>query len=326
MLPVVDLLMFAATAKHHFVAIHAHIRMRCLHLVRPFIGIPENLMLIMRTTGALISGSSVLSVLEPCSTWKPNDLDIYVPRGYHRTIIKLFELEGFVVTSGRQHLSSLASTAVALDYTGGGIAFIIKMAKDSRLVDIVVSQQGQPPFYCIARFHSTAVMNFISADGLFSAYPILTNSGISLANKIPHASAPDRPTAKLIIAYNKYRERGYNICNIPDIASLANLSPNVRSHLPHNCKYSYSCPQTLRSTFDRGCMFSPFSKVDRTEVLQSGIPKHGLYRQEMGVAWCIGAEPCDRNVPILCPFVSFKTPNVRLVLVLHLVCWLIYHI
>lgn len=296
--------MFAATSKRHFIAVHRHIRLRCLHLIRPFIAMPENLLLIMRITGALISGSSVLTVLEPCGNWKPNDLDIYVPRGFHHTIVKLFELDGFVVTSGQQNLLFATQTTIVPDYTGSGIAFVIKLAKDGRFVDIVVSQQGRPPFTCIARFHSTAVMNFISADGIFSAYPCLTHSGISLANKIPHASAPNQPTPRLIVAYKKYQERGYNICNIPDIASLASLFPNIKPNLPHNCKHSYSCPQTLRSTFDDGCMFVAFAVGQRSEVLQHGIPKHGLYRQERGVAWCIGAEPCDGNLPVLCPFIS----------------------
>ena len=273
-------------------------------------------LLTMRITGALISGSSVLSILKPRSNWNPNDFDIYVPLGYHFILIKLFELDGFVVTGGQQYPSSAFSTAIEPSYAGSGIAFIIKMVKDKLIVDVVVSQQGHLPFYCIAKFHSTAIMNFISVDGLFSAYPSLTNAGILMASKIPHASDPNQPTAKLIVAYNKYQERGYKICNIPNIPGLANLFPNVKPNLPHNCKHSYSCPQTLWSTFDDGCMFFPLSHNRRTEVLQPGFPSHGLYRQERGVAWCIGGEHCDGNSPTLCPFVSWKTDNVSLILLL----------
>ncbi|KIO10314.1 hypothetical protein M404DRAFT_92271, partial [Pisolithus tinctorius Marx 270] len=61
------------------------------------------------------------------------------------------------------------------------IASVITWAKGNHHIDIIVSNTDvvvSPIF----QFHSTVVMNFVSADHIFCAYPTLTLWGLSILN------------------------------------------------------------------------------------------------------------------------------------------------
>jgi hypothetical protein len=138
---------------------------------------------------------------------------------------------------------------------------------DSR-INIIVSAHVSP-IVPIFYFHSTVVTNFISAYGFFSTYTLLTEAYRGLTN--PNAFAPLQGlTPKIQGCLQKYTDRGFDIqynsitWGIADAASAEIVVEE--GEVPHDCHHGYMCPHTVRTTFDRSCMFIPFHTVEYTKT------------------------------------------------------------
>lgn len=107
-----------------------------------------------------------------------------------------------------------------------------------------MSVKGTNATTVIFSFHSTVVMNFISAYSIFSAYPQLTLDKCGLIN------TPYKPTSRCLVALKKYKKCGFSI--------KANLTawPEFDDHV---CMKVYSCSMTVQDLYDQGALFIPFS-------------------------------------------------------------------
>lgn len=115
---------------------------------------------------AVISGSLALYMFNLVQNWQPNDMDLYVPRQQANRVKLRLRAMGFVPVSG---------TAVMHQYRRvNTIASVTKLTNGDRTID-VIELWSRTPFAPIFKFHLTAVMNFVSSKGFFSAYPALTN-------------------------------------------------------------------------------------------------------------------------------------------------------
>ncbi|KAI6148100.1 hypothetical protein BKA82DRAFT_74516, partial [Pisolithus tinctorius] len=97
--------------------------------------------------------------------WHPTNLNNYVPFQSQSLIAHLLVGQGY-------HLEQPASVDVAV-YVGSSIHSVLTFLKGHYKIDIIVSVNVAliaPVF----QFHTTAVMNFVSADCIFCAYPSLT--------------------------------------------------------------------------------------------------------------------------------------------------------
>ncbi|KIO11585.1 hypothetical protein M404DRAFT_126231 [Pisolithus tinctorius Marx 270] len=143
-------------------------------IATPFFKDPDILPHILRMCDAVISGSTALHLLLPENTteWTPTDLNIYVPEHCYPHLRILLKHQCYKIL--RKH----KTTAI---YSQSAIASVITWVKGNRHIDIVVSNTdvAVSPIF---QFHSTAVMNFISADHIFCAYPALTLQGLSILN------------------------------------------------------------------------------------------------------------------------------------------------
>ncbi|KAI6157452.1 hypothetical protein BKA82DRAFT_48178, partial [Pisolithus tinctorius] len=119
---------------------------------------------ILHMCDAVVSGSTALHVLLPENTmdWTPTDLDIYVPKHCY------------------PHLRILTHQTTPI-YSQSTITFIVAWGKGNCHIDVVVTNT-EVAVSPIFQFHSTAVMNFITADHIFCAYPALTLHGLSIVN------------------------------------------------------------------------------------------------------------------------------------------------
>ena len=144
-----------------------------------------------------------------------------------------------------------------------------------RTIEIIVSKT-ESTCTPIFQFHSTAVMNFFNADGIFCAYPNHTLAYLSMVN--PGRVYCDTFQLDNMDALRKYENRGFTYVPWP------NESTN-------DGKTSYES----RTLSDTSCMFI---KTMKTPSIKSS--------QVIDVEWCLGG-----RVSTLSP--AFVYPRARIV-------------
>jgi hypothetical protein len=293
----------AATSRAHYVIVHRHIYHRLTTMLRPLFSNVQEFMAVLASTETVISGSQTLHFMMPPynHSWAPADMDMYTSLKGYEELIKYMGHKGYkMISDGKQKQS---------DYTTGrgigGIQFVTTMIRGDSRIDIIVSARISP-IVPIFHFHSTVVTNFISAHGFFSAYPLLTEAYRGLIN--PNAFAPlQGPTHKIQGCIQKYSERGFDIrynSIVWGIADAASAEIVVKEgEVPHDCHRSYMCPHTVRTTFDRSCMFIPFHTVKYMEMRKEKKHVHRTYRGRYGITWNIGGPSCDDTYDTMRPFV-----------------------
>jgi hypothetical protein len=298
----------AATSKTYNYIVHRHIYDRLTTTIQPFFGQVTKCLTVLASTNTVISGSQALHFMMPPyeHNWGPADMDLYTSmEGYENLIAYMKSLGYGMVTNGaagKQHRD------YATEGNFGGIRFVTTMKKDGRQVDIIVSARTSP-ISPIFYFHSTIVTNFISAHGIFSAYPRLTEMYRGLVNPIAYAPRP-KPTPKILGCMQKYRERGFEIrynttsWAISDATKAGNTIKE--GMIPHDCHRSYMCPHTVRTTFDNSCMFVPFRTVEYMTKSREKKATHQAYKGRYRITWNIGGPSCDDTYDTMRSFVVSK--------------------
>jgi hypothetical protein len=145
-------------------------------------------------TRAIISGSVPVVALTGL-TFKPNDVDIYVPPSSELDMERVILEMDFTcdIESGTRYPEVL------------GIRTIKWFSKGKFKINLLVAMT-ENPLVALFRFHSTVVMNFISYLGLYCAYPDLTLHKMSIAN--PKYIMDMRTLPRTLGCINRYRERG----------------------------------------------------------------------------------------------------------------------
>ncbi|KIJ13584.1 hypothetical protein PAXINDRAFT_80848 [Paxillus involutus ATCC 200175] len=75
------------------------------------------------------------------------------------------------------------------------------LTNGDRTIDIIESTTVSA-LSLIFKFHLTAVMNYATVEGFFSAYPMLTSCGRSLINPMQFIS--NLPTSPMAACFKKY--------------------------------------------------------------------------------------------------------------------------
>lgn len=273
-----------ATCRRLKKLVRMRLQWRMLQMFRPFVTSTENLFYALRCFKAVVSGSAVLHFMVPSDYWSPRDLDIFTPRCQGKFIVALFIMEGYTVL--RRIVSNHPHRVTS------GIMSVTTLTRDNRFID-VVEASTRSPIFTISRFHLTALMNFISADGFFSAYPRLTESHVAVANGVYRTmstmpSVSSAANEKLLACFLKYMTRGYRV-----YASRHKSMKLPEFTLPsHICRISTSCPHTLRHSSDRGCLyysvFNSGSAMEGSSPILKGVPGGD-------VAWHIGGPLCTEG-------------------------------
>ncbi|KAJ2913530.1 hypothetical protein MD484_g6886, partial [Candolleomyces efflorescens] len=164
--------------------------------------LPASFLGFMRANGGVISGSAVLSVFDP-GAFVPNDVDVFVPKG------RLSDTEAYlrantmyvkVERRGGEPMEGQYST----EDTGVREAVLYVDNTSGRKINIIESQYTVATA-TIFKFHTTFVMNYITHNGIVSAYPKMTFDRVGLVNQ-PSCEYTTRVVRWLI----KYALRGYN--------------------------------------------------------------------------------------------------------------------
>ncbi|KAH7908092.1 hypothetical protein BJ138DRAFT_984205, partial [Hygrophoropsis aurantiaca] len=154
----------------------------------------------MRSHRCAISGSLALYFFDPARNWIPADMDLYVPKNRKNRVLRYLLCTGYNPVNISSNRSSYKLEC--------GMDKVITMCNGDVNIDVIITS-GRNSIAPITHFHLTAVMNFLSADGFFSAYPNLTADGRALCN--PLQFYHHQPRSLTAYCYQKYALRRYDI-------------------------------------------------------------------------------------------------------------------
>ena len=183
---------------------------------------------VMVTTGAVISGSVALAVLQ-AGEFVPQDLDIYVTSNNLATVLVFPNEQGYGV-----HIPAPSSTKKK--YPTSTVVLTLKNKTGDR-IDLIATTEPHV-VHAITQFHSTCVMNYISYYGIICLYPEWT-----MHRKGFVKGATDQQ------AIDKYRGRRFAM-----VFTSAEL-PGYE--IMHECGTHHCCPKTKRELHDHASLFIP---------------------------------------------------------------------
>jgi hypothetical protein len=236
----------------------------------------------LKITRSFLSGSSVLLMLTDMD-FEPGDLDIYAPSSQDETILAL--------AKNRLRFKERKFASDSYDHNTT-IKKIYHLEKAGKRMNIMIIR-GEDPTIALFQFHSTIVMNYLSAFEIYCAYPSLTLAKLSVVNvpvllrESQRFSGRDR----LFTCFDKYFRRG---------VTLKNDVTQFNGHTHHVCHSDAECPHTIRSTMDnkgmRITLFPP-TDVDRLFAAQN----------QYMVVWALGGPMCGAHTTFFKDFaVSMK--------------------
>ena len=189
---------------------------------------------VMVTTGAVISGSAALAVLN-AGEFVPQDLDIYVTSKNTATVLVFLLEQGYSVQIPRA-----AHNTTTDNYTKSTSVTLTLKNEAGDKIDLIAATEPHV-VHAIAQFHSTCVMNFISYYGIVCMYPgwTMRKKGLVKAS-----------TEQQVI--DKYRGRGFDMVFTSE--ELPGYEPN------HMCGRHQCCPKTERELHDNFTLFIPLEE------------------------------------------------------------------
>ncbi|KAH6904074.1 hypothetical protein BKA70DRAFT_1109707 [Coprinopsis sp. MPI-PUGE-AT-0042] len=230
---------------------HGELDRRVSQLLLHFDLDPAPTLLFLRELGGYISGSAVLSIMDP-GPWQPHDLDIYIPSASGDRLRRFLVNQGrfgFVFERGVNLQRRRGSRRRARRHSysripGLGRIWYFRSLRGGRVVNVMLTTTTSALMSIVA-FHSTVVMNFITYFGLVSLYGDLTRARLGWSN-LDGNSQSKRDQLWM----EKYRKRGYHIF---DDSSLRGLCP-------HQCGTNHHCTQSERSLHDAAVKVVKFSQ------------------------------------------------------------------
>lgn len=205
----------------------------------------------MRATHSVVSGSVALAFVMGAN-WELKDLDIYTPRGEgcQAMLAHLIGKEGYTLQPQAapetfDYLDDTAFSKILAVHKLSKIVQVIGEDKHRTLSIDVIEAASPNAVIPIFRFHSTVVMNWITADSIFVTYPKLTFHHKGLINQKQGLESPVRENEWK----DKYLKRGFMLRANPAAFGDGGSCGD-------------GCPLVLRSTFDVACLEFVFGEKD----------------------------------------------------------------
>jgi len=260
---IITLARLAAISASNADKVSQHLAHRLDCLLQPFFSSGTILWEILRTCNAVLSGSSALRLLLPITpaTWKPNDLDLYVPHCHMRLLTTQLQNLGYQLMP--------PSTVDLSIYSSLHTFAIHRFILEDKVIDVIESIT-HASFSPIFFFHCMAVMNFIGTDSIFAVYPELTMENKTLLNPFPiYKHTYQRVN---LAPLEKYHAWGFKFLCCED------------SHASR-----FQCRSIRRSITDGGCLWIDFHSGRH-------IPSHptDVFCQfgVLDVEWRLGGHIC----------------------------------
>lgn len=172
------LLMLAATSSFNQLLVFNYIERRKKTLASYFFKNSDGFFQKLTEANGVVSGSTALHLLLPATTtnWMPSDLDLYVPRSGYATLETWIARQDYCIS----HIG----TRTGNTYLFSTMEQKLRFSNGLQSIEIIVSKM-EAACAPIFHFHSTAVMNFFTAHGIFCAYLKLTLAYLSMVNPAP---------------------------------------------------------------------------------------------------------------------------------------------
>ncbi|KAG1844561.1 hypothetical protein C8R48DRAFT_544869, partial [Suillus tomentosus] len=163
------------------------------------------LLTLLDRTGSIVSGSSVLHLVQAKATAVHlRDMDVYATIEFENIVMEYFKMtEGYKVVNKSSRKDGYDSSAVIKVY---------KLEREGKKVDIIFTDMASA-IVPILQYHSTAVMNYITARSLISLYPRWTTEKKSLVN--PRLYSENCTNIRSVLALMKYVRRGFHMTTEP---------------------------------------------------------------------------------------------------------------
>ncbi|KAG9050965.1 hypothetical protein FS837_000628 [Tulasnella sp. UAMH 9824] len=266
-------------SRGHRAFVLEYLRRRIDNHLQTWFNDPARFRDMLRATSSIVSGSTVLAFALG-EDWGVQDLDIYVggefddedaPAGDCAKLLRyLVEVEGFRPKTAFGEARDVTFDEIVPtpaptrtdeygeDWGPEAIRTVYKLVRERSVpgyeepitvhIDVIECAFDNP-VRIISEFHSTQVMNWMSADNITTAYPVLTFAmkGVVKQNRLSF-DGPKDPLWK-----EKYTARGFKIFD---------------DHNTLIVPCGTSCTNLARSSYDIGCMRMPYgqgSVVDQFE-------------------------------------------------------------
>lgn len=275
-----QLTLFAKASPIFHTGVEEYLHRRKLILFARFLNSIDDFNNILQSTGAVISGSSALNIVQAKEgAVEINDLDVYTTQTNFNQLVQFLEKKE------KYKLIGNFSRPPAGPYNTSGISRLLRFKKGDNKIDVIVTNMSAAPSP-IFQFHTTVVMNFISADTIFCAYPAWTLNMMGLIH--PRMYKQNSTNLATINGLAKYVKRGFSLYS--DIKELA----------PHasQCVKTYDCPHTTRSTNDKGVASWVF-RTDKSHIV--------TYVDSAAIVWCLGGDQCTNEKVSGAPTFVFTT-------------------
>lgn len=265
-----DVLSFGNSSRSNKFYVRNYLKRRRYGMLGGLLNDTSAFLQVMRLTGAVISGSWALAFimgLGDGENWLPKDLDLYVAGGQackillgHLMECHDYDLLGGYYTDDIQGIAVPLQPPLLYTFSQGAIKCVFRLERQRfnestgevvvQYIDVIQSKTDQA-LDPILGFDQTCVMNWISATGIFCAYPSLTfrNKAIDQA----HSNDPKARERRI-----KYMKRGFRLQL--DTADFGDGIP---------CKEG--CLSIRRNTMDTGTLRfyfdgrSPYSYITPVE-------------------------------------------------------------
>lgn len=215
---------------------------------------------IMRSTGACLSGGRCLSILDRTSTWQSNDWDFYCPReGFNAFCLFIIDrLHGVAIDYKNGPPEGYHARSTVVEYR--------RISTPTAVIDIICSASCSA-LLPLTSFHSTLVMNVMSADMICIPYPWCLDARRGIVQSAPI-------DLKTTLAIDKYKTRGYDFC------SVSQVWPNAQTD---SCAPYGHCARAVRHYGDENCLTIRFA---------AGPSQMRLGGMLWSAAWIWGGHQC----------------------------------
>jgi hypothetical protein len=229
---------------------------------------------LMWSNNLVIGGPMVLAALFPGEGFMgKKDLHLYVPDYTSRTFTDTLRIQHGYKPKGtykikQHHFVKNAVQRVEKYENAKGAIIRIFYSRD---------QSALTPIFHLSATHN---MNFISAYGIYCAYPRLTLSKNTVLH--PKALSSFASNDTLGVITERYSSYGFQVHY-----SFKHLSED------HKCGTDIHCPHITRSLYDKHGLFLAFQHP----MTASHHLQNIAYNAEHGVVWSLGGDGCDDSIP-----------------------------
>ncbi|BGP11478.1 hypothetical protein JCM10049v2_007385 [Rhodotorula toruloides] len=165
----------------------------------------SSLLPVLSSSGAVLGGGSIPSVVYDPKSWTPRDIDIVVPQAGADAVRKYLGENGFEVTF-------VPPQGFESSWKRDGETFVVPYTLETwdnerKTIDLTIVGGGMSALSHIACYHSSIVLGWLDSHSLNVAFPEPSLRGQNLINIIPSKMS----LLSFIEALDKYSTRGYRL-------------------------------------------------------------------------------------------------------------------